>query len=123
MHDWLSGHQFFHIPVLRWAYAALVALGGFLLTHGVLRALSTRLRKLAARTGNTALTIMAAVLKLTSATLLFLLFVLIGLHALQPSPPVVRWLDSLVFLVVGLQVGLWASHAISARLMPCWMSM
>jgi len=114
MHDWLSGHQFFHIPVLRWAYAALVTLGGFLLTHGILRALSTRLRKLAARTGNSALTIMASVLKLTSATLLFLLFVLIGLYVLQPSPQVARWLDSLVFLVVGLQVGLWASHAIRA---------
>jgi len=114
MHDWLSGHQFFHVPVLRWAYAALVALGGFLLTRGILRALSTRLRKLATRAGNSALTIMASVLKLTSATLLFLLFVLIGLHVLQPSPQVVRWLDSLVFLVVSLQVGLWASHAIRA---------
>lgn len=114
MHDWLSEHQFFHIQVLRWAYAALVTLGGFLLARGVLRVVSTRLRKLAERTGSAALTIMASVLKLTSAALLFLLFVLIGLHVLQPSPQVTRWLDSLMFLVVGLQVGLWASHAISA---------
>ena len=113
MQDWLSDHQLFHIPVLRWAYAALVTLGGFLLTHAVLRAVSTRLRKLAQRTGSTALAILASVLKLTRASLLFLLFALIGLHMLAPSALVSRWLDSLIFLVVGLQVGLWASHAIS----------
>lgn len=114
MHDWLSSHQLFHVPVLRWAYAALVTLGGFLLVYSVLRMLSARLRKLAARTGSVALTILASVLKLTSATLLFLLFVLIGLQVLGLSAHAARWLDSLTFLVIGLQVGLWASHAIRA---------
>lgn len=112
MHDWFAGHQFLHIPLERWAWAALVAVGGFVLVRGALQLLAVRLGTLAERRGGTILPMAAAASKATSSWLILLLFVLIGLHLLNPSVHAARWLDSLIFLTVGLQLGLWLDRAI-----------
>jgi small-conductance mechanosensitive channel len=114
MYDWLSAHQLFDVSLLRWLYAALIAFGGYVIVRTALRLLAGRLRKLSVRTSNLTLTALAKALDHTSAILVFLLFVLIGLHTITATGGIGRWLGYLAFLVAGLQIGLWMNAAIEA---------
>jgi small-conductance mechanosensitive channel len=122
MYDWLAAHSLFDVSLLRWLYAALIAFGGYVVVRTALRLLAGRLRKLSVRASSPTLAALAKALDHTSSTLILLLFVLIGLHTIWPSPAgaaqatrsVGTWLDHLAFLVAGLQVGLWMNAAIQA---------
>jgi small-conductance mechanosensitive channel len=128
MYDWLATHHLLGASLLRWLYAALIAFGGYVVVRTALRLLARRLRKLSLRTSNLTLAALAKALDHTSATLVFLLFVCIGLHTIWPSTQVPggapgwvtaaggvgSWLNYLAFLVGGLQLGLWMNAAIEA---------
>lgn len=122
MYHWLATHQFLHVPLLRWLYALLVAVGGYVVVHGGLRMLATRLHGLGTRRNSPLLVTVAAALGRTSHILVFLLFALIGLQLVavampvdvSPSPVTVQlWLGRLAIMVIGLQFGLWMNTAIN----------
>ncbi|MGA9341506.1 MAG: mechanosensitive ion channel family protein [Rhodanobacteraceae bacterium] len=112
--DWLVHMELLGIPATQWLLAIIVALGGYAIVHSALRLLARRLNKLAAHASSDTLTAIASALQRTSGVLIFLLFVLIGIHLLDLPDRTQIWLDRLAFLVAGLQIGLWLNTAIRA---------
>lgn len=112
MQDWLAHQQLLGIPATQWLLGIVVALGGYVVVHAALRLLAKRLKKLAAHASSETLTATACALEHTSGTLIFLLFMLVGIHLLDLPDKTQIWLDRLAFLLAGLQIGLWLNTAI-----------
>jgi small-conductance mechanosensitive channel len=111
MTDWLADARLFGIPLISWLLAALIALGGYLIVHTLVRALARHLDRLSGHRSD-ALAAVSSALHRTRSALVFVLFAVIGLGVLDLPAPTQTWLDRLAFLVAGLQIGLWTSAAI-----------
>ncbi|MGA9421134.1 MAG: mechanosensitive ion channel family protein, partial [Rhodanobacteraceae bacterium] len=112
--DWLAQQTLLGIPAAQWLLGIIIALGGYAVVNAALRLLARRLKKLAEHASSDMLIATASALQRTSGTLIFLLFVLIGIHVLDLPDKTQVWLDRLAFLMAGLQIGLWLNTAIRA---------
>jgi small-conductance mechanosensitive channel len=114
--DWLNHHLIFGLPPEDVALAVVAALAAFLVMSTALRIVLSRLSKLAARTTTHADDMLVEVLSGTKRWVIALVSVLIGLGTLDLSD---RWgtrVGQFWFVVLTLQLALWANRAVAIGL-------
>ncbi|AOI95214.1 mechanosensitive ion channel family protein [Burkholderia sp. LA-2-3-30-S1-D2] len=113
MKSWLDLNAFMGVAAIDWAYAIGAAAASYIILAYVLKFVTDRLTTLSKRTSSQYDDMLVDVLCSTSRITLLAAAILIGAKFL-PLPE--RWnirLDHLWFLVVGLQLALWASRGVS----------
>ena len=110
--DWFFLTQWFGNTVFAWSMAVLGAVLGYGAARAGLAFLGARLVALARRRPGKFTAIAARVVKATRGWLLLLLSMAIALRFLDLSERVQARLDTLVYLLIGLQVALWLTRLI-----------
>lgn len=113
MNDWLHSYTVLNIPASQWLSALILAVLYFIVILSVWKIVIYKLKKFAAKTVNYADDVMVEVLESTE----FLTFALIAfLLAIRILDIPEKWLDRLghvTFIILGLQVAIWISKAIT----------
>ncbi|AIO71077.1 mechanosensitive ion channel family protein [Burkholderia multivorans] len=112
MRSWLDLNAFMGIAAIDWVYALAAAAGSYVALAYMLKFITDRLAALSIRTSTQYDDMLVEVLRRTHKIFLLAAAILIGAKFL-PLPE--RWgnrLDHLWFLVVGLQLALWASRGV-----------
>lgn len=116
INDFFVIHNFLGIALANWIFAISLAIISFILARAAIDFFLRKLRKVSVLPNAHISNIAVEVLSGTSNTLLFLAALLIGVGVLDLPD---RWLgrvSSLWFVVVALQVGLWANRAVALAL-------
>ena len=113
MHEWLTDYSILHIPLWNWLLAIAVGSAAFLVFVIFLRIAVARIKALALRRPSKGLTAAAELLSGTNWYLLFFVSVIIGLNALNLSTRWTAVISHLWFIVLALQIGLWAGRAVN----------
>jgi small-conductance mechanosensitive channel len=116
INDFFVIHNFLGIALANWIFAISLAIISFILARAAIDFFLRKLRKVSVLPNAHISHIAVEVLSGTSNTLLFLAALLIGVGVLDLPD---RWLgrvSSLWFVVVALQVGLWANRAVALAL-------
>jgi len=114
--SWLSVPLFWRITPLELAIAMLVAITAFLVLSLMLRTVRHRLSRVAGQTRLRADDVLADVLGGTHRGLLVLVALLIGAGMIDWPPPWASRLDQLWFVVLAMQIALWANRAVTVGL-------
>ncbi|WP_244100100.1 mechanosensitive ion channel family protein [Burkholderia anthina] len=112
MRSWLDLNAFMGIAAIDWVYAFGAAVASYIALAYLLKFVTDRLATLSTRTSTQYDDMLVEVLRRTHKIVLLAAAILIGAKFL-PLPE--RWanrLDHLWFLVVGLQLALWASRGV-----------
>jgi small-conductance mechanosensitive channel len=112
MLEWLTYTELWDNSVLMWLLSGAVALIGFLILHTVLKATAARVRVHQAQHPTGARSVIIAVLGATRPWLVFVLAVLLAVGPLVFLPRIEMLIGHLVFVVIGIQVALWANSLI-----------
>lgn len=113
MNDWLHSYTFLDISAIEWAKALLLAAIYFVVLIMVWHFALYRFKKFAAKTVNYVDDVIVEVLESTNYLTFALVAFLIGIRMLDLPE---KWLDRLghvTFIVLGLQIAIWVSKAIT----------
>ncbi|MFT4103000.1 MAG: mechanosensitive ion channel family protein [Burkholderiaceae bacterium] len=114
--SWLSAPLFWRITPLELAIAAVVTVVSFIVLSLLLRALQHRLAQWAGQTRFRADDVLAEVLGGTHRGLLALVSLLIGAGMIEWPPPWPSRISQLWFVVLALQIALWANRGVTVGL-------
>lgn len=113
MNDWLHSYTFLNISASQWLWACTLAVIYFLLILSVWKIVIYKLKKFATNTVNFVDDVLVEVLESTKYLTFALVAFLLAIRILDLPE---KWLDRLghvTFIIVGLQVAIWASKAIT----------
>jgi small-conductance mechanosensitive channel len=112
MLEWLTDTELWDNSVLMWLLSGAGALIGFLIVHTTLKVAAAKVRAQQAQHPSGARSVIIAVLGATRPWLVFVLAVLLAIGPLVFLPRVETLIGHLVFVVVGIQIALWANSLI-----------
>jgi len=112
MINWLYSTQLLNNPALYWLYAAAGALAAYLLSAAALAVAGSRLRGREQLSPSTPRRALLALIESTRRWILFLLAIIIGLSVLDFDRNMDKWLGHLTFMLISLQIALWANRLI-----------
>lgn len=116
MEPWFANAPWLGHPALSWAVPALGALLGYAVAQLAAIVLGARLQALARRRPDSAVGIAASVVKATRSWLLLLLAIAVAARFLELPSALDAHLGQWSYLLVGLQLALWATRFIVATL-------
>ncbi|MBA3696712.1 MAG: mechanosensitive ion channel family protein [Methylotenera sp.] len=113
MHDWLQVNTLLNIHATQWLYAVLLTIFYFSLILGVWKFTIFKLKRISANTVNVIDDVLLEVLQSTEYLTFAMLAILLGMRILELPEKWVNRLDHVTFIVLGIQVAIWVSKAIT----------
>lgn len=113
MIEWLQLNTFLKIPAYQWLLSSLVTIAAYITLHFVWRISLNRFSRIAEQSNRQLDEIVVGVLRSTRIRTLMLFALLIGFHFLDIPQKWANRLDHLSFLIVGIQIAIWFSEAIT----------